>query len=50
MSANIAYLRVSTDEQAKSGLGLDAQLDAITAAVGKPDAIYRDEGYSWFGP
>ena len=38
MSASIAYLRVSTDEQANSGLGLglDAQLDAI----------YRDEGHS----
>ena len=50
MSANIAYLRVSTDEQAKSGLGLDAQLDAITAAVGQPDGIYRDEGYSGSDP
>ena len=40
MSASIAYLRVSTDEQANSGLGLDAQLDAI----------YRDEGYSGSNP
>ena len=50
MSASIAYLRVSTDEQANSGLGLDAQLDAIIAAVGQPDAIYRDEGYSGSDP
>ena len=50
MSASIAYLRVSTDEQANSGLGLDAQLDAIIAAVGQPDAIYRDEGYSGSNP
>ncbi len=42
MGASIAYLRVSTDEQANSGLGLglDAQLDAI----------YRDEGYSGSNP
>lgn len=44
--AIIAYLRVSTDEQAQSGLGLDAQLDAIKRVVGAPDAVYRDEGYS----
>jgi DNA invertase Pin-like site-specific DNA recombinase len=29
----IAYYRVSTDEQASSGNGLDAQADAVTAAV-----------------
>ena len=44
--ATIAYLRVSTDEQAQSGLGLDAQLDAITRAIGAPEAVYRDEGIS----
>ena len=46
MSRVIAYLRVSTDEQAASGLGMDAQLDAITAAQGVPDAVYRDDGFS----
>lgn len=44
--AAIAYLRVSTDEQAQSGLGLEAQIEAIQNAVGTPEAIYRDEGYS----
>ena len=42
----IAYLRVSTDEQANSGLGMEAQLEAIRKAVGTPDSVYRDEGYS----
>lgn len=42
----IAYLRVSTDEQVRSGLGLDAQLEAIRRAVGEPAAVYRDEGES----
>lgn len=44
--AAIAYLRVSTEEQANSGLGLDAQLSAICKAVGRPDAVFRDEGIS----
>lgn len=42
----LAYLRVSTAEQAKSGLGLDAQLEAIRKAVGEPDQTFRDEGIS----
>jgi len=42
----IAYLRVSTDEQAQSGLGLEAQLAEIETTIDKPDAIYTDEGYS----
>ena len=44
--AILAYLRVSTDEQARSGLGMDAQLEAIEQAAGPPDAIYRDDGFS----
>jgi DNA invertase Pin-like site-specific DNA recombinase len=44
--AIIAYLRVSTDEQVQSGLGLDAQLSAMEKAFGKLDAVFRDEGYS----
>jgi DNA invertase Pin-like site-specific DNA recombinase len=48
--AVIAYLRVSTDEQAESRLGLDAQLDAITRSVGEPSAIYQDAGLSGSNP
>ena len=43
--ATIAYTRVSTEEQTK-GFGLDAQLDAIGASLGQPDAHYSDEGIS----
>ena len=42
----IAYTRVSTDQQADSGLGLAAQLDAIQKAVGAPTAVFTDEGIS----
>ena len=42
----VAYLRVSTDEQVESGLGLDAQLESIEKAIGTPDKVFRDEGYS----
>ncbi|MFA6110988.1 MAG: recombinase family protein [Candidatus Latescibacterota bacterium] len=48
--ATVAYLRVSTDEQAQSGLGLEAQLDAIRRAAGEPAAVYRDEGFSGGDP
>ena len=44
--ATIAYLRVSTDQQAESGAGLDAQLDACTKAAGTLAAVFRDEGVS----
>jgi len=41
---NIAYIRVSTDEQATNGYGLEAQLDAIRRHIGgEPDAVYRDD-------
>jgi len=43
-------LRVSTDEQATSGLGLDAQRAAIRKAFGEPDAVYADEGISGSNP
>ncbi len=46
MSRIIAYLRVSSEEQALSGLGIEAQLEAIRAKVGEPDIIIRDEGFS----
>ena len=43
--AQIGYIRVSTDDQANSGLGLEAQMAAILAEY--PDAvIYADEGAS----
>ncbi len=45
-----AYLRVSTEEQAESGLGLDAQLERVNGmamAKGWPQpAIYEDAGVS----
>jgi DNA invertase Pin-like site-specific DNA recombinase len=45
MSQVIAYLRVSTDEQAQSGLGLEAQL-AQCEAVAAPDQVFTDDGHS----
>lgn len=48
--AFIAYLRVSTDEQANSGLGIEAQRAAIEKAVGQSDAVFCDEGYSGSNP
>ncbi len=48
--ATLAYLRVSTDEQAQSGLGLEAQLAAIRRAAGEPTAVYSDEGCSGGDP
>ena len=44
--ATIAYLRVSTDQQADSGAGLDAQFDACTKSAGVLAGVYRDEGVS----
>jgi len=48
--AVIAYLRVSTDDQVQSGLGLDAQLEAIEKAIGPPDVTFCDEGLSGSNP
>ena len=44
--ATIAYLRVSTDQQADSGAGLDAQFDACLKSAGALAGVYRDEGVS----
>lgn len=46
MPRTIAYLRVSSEEQAQSGLGIEAQLTAIKAKAGEPDVIIKDEGFS----
>jgi DNA invertase Pin-like site-specific DNA recombinase len=46
----VSYLRVSTDEQAQSGAGLDAQTVAIADAIGRRGwplvATFTDEGVS----
>ncbi len=45
----IGYLRVSTDEQAASGLGLEAQKARVTAEAVHKGWMVRwlvDEGYS----
>lgn len=47
----IIYLRVSTDQQAQSGYGMDAQRDvclSYIAKTGQPQSVleYMDEGYS----
>lgn len=46
----VAYLRVSTDQQADSGLGLEAQQASITTAVGRLGlelaAVFTDAGTS----
>jgi site-specific DNA recombinase len=48
--AVVGYVRVSTDEQAEHGFGLEVQEQRIRAyceALGKPLArVYRDDGYS----
>ena len=46
MARRIAYLRVSTEEQARSGLGLAAQLEAVTAHQGELDEVFSDDGFS----
>lgn len=50
MNRAYGYLRVSTDAQAESGLGLDAQRTAITAAAARHGLalgdVFTDAGLS----
>lgn len=50
----VGYLRVSTDQQVESGLGLEAQLKALEEYAKKTGCeishIYRDEGISGAAP
>jgi DNA invertase Pin-like site-specific DNA recombinase len=50
MASAVGYLRVSTDGQAASGLGLDAQRSAITSAAARLGLVvgswHTDEGVS----
>ena len=39
----IAYYRVSTDEQGRPGLGLEAQRDAVRRCCADADAVYADD-------
>lgn len=43
MPRMLVYLRVSSQEQAQSGLGIQAQLEAIQAVFGEPDMIFKDD-------
>lgn len=47
---NRIYLRVSTDDQADSRAGLNAQLDACVKICGGDHEVYRDEGVSGAAP
>ena len=50
MARRIAYLRVSTEEQARSGLGLEAQREAIVTHQSELDEVFTDDGYSGSDP
>tara|TARA_Y100001968_G_C19357602_1_gene718057 strand:- start:329 stop:1012 length:684 start_codon:yes stop_codon:yes gene_type:complete len=50
MARRIAYLRVSTEEQVRSGLGLEAQREAIVSHQNGLDEVFTDDGYSGSDP
>lgn len=45
----LGYLRVSTEEQARSGLGMEAQRERITKQVRRRWEVrwVVDDGYTW---